>query len=39
MLAFPLVGIAAILGTVNVNRAITLFCAAFGMAYLLLWLV
>lgn len=39
MLAFPLVGIAVILGTINVNRAITLFCAAFGMAYLLLWLV
>jgi PTS system mannose-specific IIC component len=38
-LVFPLVGIAVILGTVNVSRAITLFCAAYGMAYLLLWLV
>ncbi len=38
-LAFPLIGIAVILGTINVNRAITLFCAAFGMAYLLMWLL
>ena len=38
-LALPLVGIAVILGTINVSRAITLFCASFGMAFLLLWLV
>lgn len=38
-LAFPLVGITVILGTINVSRAITLFCASFGMAFLLLWLV
>lgn len=38
-LALPLVGIAVILGTINVNRAITLFCASFGMAFLLMWLV
>ena len=39
MLAWPLIGIAVILGTINVSRALTLFCAAFGMAFLLLWLV
>jgi PTS system mannose-specific IIC component len=39
ILAFPLVGISVILGTINIRRAITLFCAAFGMAYLVLWLV
>lgn len=39
MLALPLVGISVILGTINVSRALTLFCAAFGMAFLLLWLV
>ncbi len=39
MLALPLVGIAVILGTINVSRALTLFSAAFGMAFLLLWLV
>ncbi len=38
-LALPLVGIAVILGTINVSRAITLFCASFGMAFLLMWLV
>ncbi|RLB73818.1 MAG: hypothetical protein DRH06_00135 [Deltaproteobacteria bacterium] len=38
-LAFPLVGIAVILGTINVSRAITLFCASFCMAFLLMWLV
>ena len=38
-LALPLVGIAVILGTINVSRALTLFCAAFGMAFLLMWLV
>lgn len=38
-LALPLVGIAVILGTINVSRSITLFCASFGMAFLLMWLV
>jgi len=38
-LALPLVGIAVILGTVHVSRALTLFCASFGMAFLLMWLV
>lgn len=38
-LALPLTGIAVILGTINVSRAITLYCAAFVMAFLLLWLV
>lgn len=38
-LALPLVGIAVILGTMNVNRALTLFGASFGMAFLLMWLV
>jgi len=38
-LALPLVGVSVILGTINVSRALTLFCASFGMAFLLLWLV
>jgi PTS system mannose-specific IIC component len=38
-LALPLVGIAIILGTINVSRALTLFGASFGMAFLLMWLV
>ena len=38
-LALPLVGVAVILGTINVSRALTLFCAAFGMAFILMWLV
>ncbi len=38
-LAFPLVGITVILGTINVSRAITLFCAAFCMSFLLMWLM
>ncbi len=38
-LALPLIGIAVILGTINVSRAITLFWASFGMAFLLMWLV
>lgn len=38
-LALPLVGIAVILGTINVSRAMTLFCASFCMAFLLMWLV
>ncbi|MBW6511820.1 MAG: PTS sugar transporter subunit IIC [Desulfuromonadaceae bacterium] len=35
---FPIIGTAAILGMVNVNRSITLFSAAYAMALLLLWL-
>lgn len=38
-LLLPLVGIATILGTINVNRSLTLFGASFGMAFLLMWLV
>ncbi|MFK5926513.1 MAG: PTS sugar transporter subunit IIC [Desulfuromusa sp.] len=38
-LALPLVGIAVILGTINVSRALTLFCASFCMSFLLMWLV
>lgn len=38
-LALPLVGVTVILGTINVSRAITLFCASFCMAFLLMWLV
>jgi PTS system mannose-specific IIC component len=38
-LALPLVGVAVLLGTINVSRALTLFCASFGMAFLLMWLV
>ncbi len=38
-LALPLTGIAVILGTINVNRSMTLFCTAFGMAFLMMWLV
>lgn len=38
-LALPLVGVAVILGTINVNRSWTLFGASFGSALLLLWLV
>lgn len=38
-LALPLIGVAVVLGTINVSRALTLFCASFGMAFLLMWLV
>lgn len=38
-LAMPLVGISVILGTINVSRALSLFSASFGMAFLLMWLV
>lgn len=38
-LALPLIGVAVILGTINVSRSLTLFCASFGMAFLLMWLV
>lgn len=34
-----LVGTAAILGTVNVSRAMTLFAASFATAFLMLWLL
>ena len=37
-MAFPLVGSAAILGSINVTRALTLFSASFGTALLMLWL-
>lgn len=36
---FPLVGVAAILATINVRRALTLFSASFVSAFLLLWLL
>lgn len=35
---FPLVGVSVILSTLNVRRAITLFCASFTSAFLVLWL-
>ena len=38
-IALPLVGISVVLGTINVSRALTLFGASFGMAFLLMWLV
>jgi len=38
-IALPLIGIAVILGTINVSRSLTLFSASFGMAFLLMWLV
>ncbi len=38
-LTLPLIGVAVILGTINVNRSWTLFGASFGSALLLLWLV
>lgn len=38
-LVFPLVGTAALLATVNVGRALTLFIAAFSGAFLMLWLL
>jgi len=38
-LTFPLVGIAIILGSINVKRARMLFGASFGTALLLLWLL
>ena len=37
-LLFPIIGTAAILGSINVNRSMTLFSAAYAMALLLLWL-
>jgi PTS system mannose-specific IIC component len=33
-----LVGAASLLGTINVNRSISLFCAAFTGTMLVLWL-
>lgn len=38
-LSFVLVGAAAILGTVNVSRSLTLFAASFATAFLMLWLL
>lgn len=38
-LAFPLVGTAALLSTINVGRALTLFVAAFSGSFLMLWLL
>lgn len=39
LLAFPLVGTATILGTINVSRSLTLFAASFTTVLLLLWLL
>jgi PTS system mannose-specific IIC component len=39
LLAFPLVGTATILATINVSRAVTLFSASFITAFLLMWLI
>jgi len=36
-LAFPLVGAAMIISTINVSRAVVLFCASFMAVFLLLW--
>lgn len=38
-LVFPLIGVANILGTINVSRAMTLFGASFIMTLLLIWLI
>lgn len=38
-LVFPLVGTAALLSTINVGRALTLFVAAFSGSFLMLWLL
>ncbi len=38
-LAFPLVGTAILLRTINVSRALTLFSASFSTALLVLWLL
>ncbi len=37
--AFPLVGTAVILGSINVSRSLTLFGASFTSAFLMLWLL
>lgn len=39
LLAFPLVGTATILGSINVSRSLTLFTASFTTVLLLLWLL
>lgn len=39
LLAFPLVGTATILGSLNVSRSLTLFTASFTTVLLLLWLL
>jgi len=36
--SFALVGAAALLGTVNINRGVSLFCAAFLGTFIVLWL-
>ncbi|MFO7982912.1 MAG: PTS sugar transporter subunit IIC [Desulfuromonadales bacterium] len=38
-LLFPLIGVANILGTINVSRALTLYGASFTMTLLLIWLL
>jgi len=38
-LAFPLVGTAVVLGTINVKRSVTLFGTSFTGALLMLWLI
>ena len=38
-IALPLVGVAMILGTINVSRARTLFGASFATVLLMLWLM
>jgi PTS system mannose-specific IIC component len=38
-LVFPLTGMAVILSSMNISRALTLFCASFSTAMLMLWLV
>ncbi len=38
-LAFLLLGAAAILGTINVSRSMSLFAASFASAFLMLWLL
>ncbi|NIQ94939.1 MAG: PTS sorbose transporter subunit IIC [Desulfuromonadales bacterium] len=38
-LVFPLIGVANILGTINVSRSLTLFGASFTMTLLLVWLI
>jgi mannose/fructose/N-acetylgalactosamine-specific phosphotransferase system component IIC len=38
-LVFPLTGVAVILSSMHVSRTLTLFCASFSTAMLMLWLV
>lgn len=37
--AFPLVGVAVILSTINIRRSLSLFGASFASAFLMLWLL